>query len=168
MGHGGDLGQVFQQAEVHGRGLKVVVADHGAHGLAAELAIFRRVDLLVQVGLVDFGRVEEVVQQLVLGHVEHFHDDVLAEVRPVGQQLEPAPGGFQGLEIRMVQNAVHEGAEAAVDIRDHAVDHALVDLFVRVDGLEHFLHNRADAEARVFIAVVLRGDVGLADDLREQ
>lgn len=35
-------------------------------------------------------------------------------------------------------------------------------------GLEHFLHNRADAEARVFIAVVLRGDVGLADDLREQ
>ena len=68
----------------------------------------------------------------------------------------------------MMQNAVHEGAEAAVDIRDHAVDHALVDLFVRVDGLEHFLHNRADAEARIFIAVVLRGDVGLADDLREQ
>lgn len=48
--------------------------------------------------------------------------------------LSPRQGGFQGLEIRMVQNAVHEGAEAAVDIRDHAVDHALVDLFVRVDG----------------------------------
>ena len=83
MGHGGHAGHVLEQLDVLRLGAEVVVGDHGAHGLAAELAVLRRVDALVEAGLHHFGGVLEVREQVLLGYVDELDPDVLAEVRAV-------------------------------------------------------------------------------------
>ena len=111
-----------------GRGGELVVGDHRAEGLAAELPVLRRVDVLVQAGLGDLGGVLEVGEQVVLRDVEDLDLDVLAEVGAVDEELEPAPGRLQLLHLRVVEDLVDLPAHLRVELGDHVVDDRLVDL----------------------------------------
>ena len=107
VGHAGDRGHVLHCLDVRRARVEEVVGDQGADRLAAELAVFGGIDVLVQAGLDHFRAVLEVVEQVLLGRVEDFELDVLAEVGAIDQQLEAAPGGFQRLELLVVENLVH-------------------------------------------------------------
>ncbi|MDT4792942.1 hypothetical protein D3C76_687530 [compost metagenome] len=123
--------------------------------------------MLVEAGLDHFRGVLEVVQQVLLGDVEKLDLDVLAEVGAVDQQLQAAPGRFQGLELGMVENFVHLPAELGVDLRDHAVDQCLLDLLALILRLQQLLDEGGDATFGDAIGFVIRSQAGLGDDAVE-
>gem|GEM_PF-6990902 len=156
-----------RQEDVGRAGVEEVVGDQRTDRLAAELAVLGGVDVLVQAGLDDLRAVLEVVQQVLLGGVEQLELDVLAEVGAIHQQLEAAPGGLQGLELRVVKDLVHLLAELGVDLRDHAVDHGLLHRLVFVLRLEQFFDEGRDAALGDVVGLVVRGQAGFGDDAVE-
>ncbi|MCY1529390.1 hypothetical protein D9M68_645300 [compost metagenome] len=167
VGHAGDAGDVLQGLDVRGAGVEVVVGDDRADRLTAELAVFGAVDVLVEAGLDQLRAVLEVVEQVLLGNVEQFQLDVLAEIGALDQQLETAPGGFQGLEVVVVKDGVHLLAELGVDLGDHPVDQGLLHRLVLVVRLEQFGDEGADAALGDGVGLVVRGQAGFGDDAVE-
>lgn len=168
MGDRSDAGHELHQFHVlrcRGEG---VVRDHRTVGLAAELAELRRIDVLVQAGLEHLRAVLEVVEQLALGAVEHLDPDVLPEVGPVDEELEPPPSRFKLLESLVMEDFIELCGKLAVDGGDHLVDDRIVDLLVLPGGLHQLRDEGGHAAAGDVVAVVLRSELGLADDLIEQ
>ncbi len=165
--HAGHRGDVLQGLDVWSARVEVVVGDQGADRLATELAVLGGVDVLVQAGLHDFRAVFEVIEQVLLGGVEDLQLDVLAEVGAIHQQLEAAPGGFQGLKVRVVQDFVHLPAELGVDLRDHAVDHGLLHRLVFVLRLEQLFDEGRYAALGDVVGLVIGSQFGLGDDAVE-
>src|SRR3546814_18662243 len=71
---------------------------------AAKWAGIILVDLLEQLRLVEVGSVLEVLDQLRLAAVEDLDLEVGAGLAVFGQVLEAAPGAFQLLELRRMQD----------------------------------------------------------------
>src|SRR5690606_1058637 len=134
---------------------------------AAELAVLGGVDVLVQAGLDDIGTVLEILQQILLGRVDQFDAGVLAEVGTIDQQLESAPGRFQGLETRVMENLVHLLAELAVDLGNHAIDHGLLHRLLLIVGLEQFLDEGGHTPPGDAVGFVFGAQAGLGDDAVE-
>src|SRR5690606_7185111 len=120
-----------------------------------------------QAGLDDFRAVLEVVQQVLLGGVEDLDLGVLAEIGAIDQQLEAAPGGFQGLEVGVVEDLVHLPAELGVDLRDHAVDHGLLHRLVLVVRLQQLFDEGRHATLGDVIGLVVGSQAGFRDDAVE-
>ena len=64
------LRDLLEQGDVLRVAAELVVADQHAVGVAAEGAVLLLVDLLEERALVELDRLLEVLQQLLLGHVE--------------------------------------------------------------------------------------------------
>jgi hypothetical protein len=167
MRHAGNRRDVLHGLDVRCARIKEVVGDKRADRLAAKLAVLSSVDVLVQAGLNDFRAVFEIVEQVLLGRVENLEFDVLAEVGAVDQQLEAAPGGFQRLELLVVENLVHLTAEFGVNFRDHTVDHGLFDWLMFVLWLEQFFDEGRHAALGNVISIVIGGQFGFGDDAVE-
>ncbi len=167
MGHARDAGDVLHQLDVGGAGRHEVVGDDRAHRLTTELAVLCGIDVLVETGLHDFGRVLEVVQQVLLGDVENFDLDVFAKVGAVDQQLQATPGRLQRLEVGMVENRVHLAAELGIDLGDHTVDHGLLDRFAVVVRLEQLFDEGRHAALGNVIGFIVGRQAGLRDDVVE-
>ena len=115
----------------------------------------------------DFRAVFEVIQQILLGGVDDLQLDVFAEVGAIHQQLEAAPGGFQRLELGVVEDFVHLPAELGVDLRDHAVDHGLFYWLIFVLRLQQLFDKGRYTALGDVIGFVVRSQFGLGNDAVE-
>src|SRR3546814_433384 len=104
----------------------MIVADQTAIGFAAELSVFLLVDLLEDRALVPGGALEllQGASELALRDVHHPDLQHLVGFGVVDEVLEAAPGGFQPLEVLIVQDHVDLLRELAVDLRDDRLDRA--------------------------------------------
>ena len=102
MSHGSNSAQMMQQADIRCARGEGVIADHRGDRFSAKLAITAGVEMLVEGGLGWFRRFIEIVQQLLLGGVQHQNADVLPEIGAVDQQFQRAPGCLELLQRRGV------------------------------------------------------------------
>jgi hypothetical protein len=116
--HGRDARALLQEHDVLRPGAEVVVRDDRTVGATTELAVLRGVHQLVQTALRNLGGILEVCQQVFLGAVEDLDLDVLAEVRSVDEELQPAPGRLELLERGVVEDLVELLGELLIDLRD--------------------------------------------------
>lgn len=168
VGHGADGGDVAQQFDVRRGGAEGVVADHACDRLTAELTVAGGVGMLVEAAAGDVAGVLEVLQQFFLGDVQHVELDVLAKIRAIDQQLQPAPGRLQLLELRLMQDDVHLLAQGAVDFGDHLVDPVLVDRLLVVTAVQYLADERGHALAGDRIAFLRGLDHGVGQKLIQQ
>ena len=91
MGGGGHLGDIAQQDNILLVSVELVVGDDRTDGFTARGVVLLNVGVQVQPALDDLRGVLEILAQRVLGHIQHFDRDVLAEVRPVNQELQATP-----------------------------------------------------------------------------
>ena len=142
MGHRPDAGDITEQLDVRGRRPEGVVTNHRSNRFAAELTVTGGVHMLVQAAAGDITGIVEVFEQLILGDVQHIQFDVLAKVRTVHQQLEPAPGRFQLLKLRLMEDLIHLLAQGTVNFSDHLIDPKLVHGLVVITAVQNFADKR--------------------------
>ncbi|MCY1432605.1 hypothetical protein D9M71_486080 [compost metagenome] len=145
-----------------------VVAYQQAERVPAEGAVFLFVDLLEQRALVELDGLLQVGLQFLLGHVEQAQLQAGAGLGVLHQQVQAAPGGFQLLQVGMVQDLVQLVADQLVDLADAVVDHGHR---VLVDGhafVEHLGGELREHVAGVVLLAVVVGHAALGDDPVEQ
>ncbi len=81
----------LQQLDVLRARVELVIADDGAEWLAAELSELCAVNRLVETRARDLRGVFKVVQQLLLGHTEHFQAVVFTKIGTVDQKFQRTP-----------------------------------------------------------------------------
>ena len=167
MRHRADARHVLHQLDVLVADAELVVGDDRADRLAAELAELRRVDVLVEAGLDRLRRILEVVQELILRGAQHLDADVLPEIGAVDDELEAAPGRLERLVLLVVQDGIELGGDLAVDLGDHLVDDGVVDLLVGPRRLHQLGNERRDAALGDVVALVVRAQPRLVQDLVE-
>ena len=94
----------------------LIVAQQQAERLAAGRAELVAVDFAEQLALIELDGPFEVAGKLVPSDAQQADFDVLRPFGLFGQILQPAPGGLQFLEPRVVQNGVHAVGEQAVQV----------------------------------------------------
>src|SRR5262249_48880842 len=146
MSHGADGRELLHQCDVARAETELVIADHAAVGFAAGLAEFAGVDMQIQAALEDLGRVFEILQQLIPGDADDVDLDVLEKIRLIDHELQPAPGRFEPLHIRMMQDLVDLSAKPKIEIGYDGADQVGVDppLGLRIDGMENPCQRAAD------------------------
>ena len=153
---GGDVGDPLQQRHVLRMLAEFVVADQRAERRAAERAVFILVDLLEQGTLVELRGPFQVLQQILLGYVEHSDLQLRAGFRLVHQVVQSPPGSLQLLEIRIVHDLVQLEGQQAIDFRDAKIDRLLGVLGHRHAGIEQLadelLQQVAAPVARLVVA----------------
>ncbi len=102
VSHGSNSAQMMQQADIRCARGEGVIADHRGDRFSAKLAITAGVEVLVEGGLGWFRRFIEIVQQLLLGGVQHQDADVLPKIGAVDQQFQGTPGCLELLQRRGV------------------------------------------------------------------
>ena len=168
VGSRGDVRQLLQQADVLRMATEGEVADQQAEGLSAEGAVFLFVDLLEQCALVELDRLLQVVLQFVLADVQQAQLEPRAGLGVAHQLVQAAPGGFQLLQLGVVDDLVELVADQRIDLADAVVDHrhgVLVDGHALVEDLGGEF--REHVAGIVLLAVVV-GHAALGDDLVEQ
>ena len=95
------LRHLAQQLHVGRRLVEVVVADQAAERLAAELAVFRFVDLLEQRALVPRRALVALqrLAEILLADVHEADLQHLVGLGVVDEVVQPAPGAFELLEV---------------------------------------------------------------------
>ena len=63
-------------------------------------------------------RLSQIAAELLAGHVEHPELELRIRLDPVGQPGEASPGGFEGLEARVVKEVAHPGPDHLVHRAD--------------------------------------------------
>jgi hypothetical protein len=124
MRRGGDLGHFTQQLRIGRRLVEVVVADQAAERLAAELTVFRLVDLLEQRALIP-GRALVALQrfpEILLADVHEADLEHLVGLGVVDQVVQPAPGALELLEVRVMQDQVDLLGQLLVQLRNDRFD----------------------------------------------
>ncbi len=157
LGHGGDACDFGQQFAVGVAVAEGEVGNHEAVGVAAEGVVLIAVNGLEEAGLLPVLAVLEVLQQIVLGAVEDFDADVLAEFRIVDQVPQAAPRRFQLLEVGAVEDFIHLGADLLINLGDEIVDHLLVDGQtgkIEAGGLLHDARDALAVQIAVFVVQI--------------
>jgi hypothetical protein len=115
---GGNLRHVGDQLHILRAVVEVVVADDDAKWFAAELAIFLLIKLAEQRALVPCGATvfAQRADQVAARDIQQPDLEVTACLRVADQKMQAAPGGFECLEFRVVQNDVDLLRELAVDV----------------------------------------------------
>ena len=168
VGHRGDARHVLQELDVLGSRSEIVVRDHRPVRLSAELPELRGVGDLVKAGLHDLGGVLEVLEEILLAHVQELDLDVLPEIGLVDEVFHGAPRRLEILELRRVHDRVDLEGELLVDFRDHLVEDGARDLRDLLPRLEDLMKERLDTPAGDRVRLVLRADLRRLDDLVEE
>ncbi len=85
--------------------------------------------MLVEAGLDRLRGLFEILLEVLLAAIKHFHPDVGAEIAAIDQKLQAAPGRLDLLKRFVMQHPVELGADHDVDLGDEAVEQGLVDPF---------------------------------------
>ena len=168
VGSRGDVRQLLQQADVLRMATEGEVADQQAEGVSAEGAVFLFVDLLEQCALVELDRLLQVVLQFVLADVQQAQLEPRAGLGVAHQLVQATPGGFQLLQLGVVDDLVELVADQRIDLADAVVDHrhgVLVDGHALVEDLGGEFREHV---AGVVLLAVVVGHAALGDDLVEQ
>ncbi len=149
---GGDFGE---EADVFGDLFEGVISDDECEGFdAGDFGLFD--DDLVHAGLRDGGLRIEVGVEFILGDIEEADFEIGVGVEAGGEELDAAPGGFDGLEGGVAEDGAESGGEGILDefdevgligigggnfipgdeIGDEGVDVGSAGVF-RGDGLRH-------------------------------
>ena len=169
MGGAGDLGDVAHELDVVRAVVEVIIADQRSIGLAAELAEFLLVKALEQRALVPArARIgTQLTVKLRLADVHHLDLQVGVGLRVEDQVMQPAPGAFELLEFRRMDDFVHLLRQLAVERGDHALDRfqhvALDDVLVGQSRLDE----RVDSAADFVFGVRIPGLEALLEQVRK-
>ena len=112
----------LQQLDVFRAAAELVIADQRGERSAAEDAELFFVDFLEQGALVELRRPLQILEQVFLGDVQHLDLQHVAGFALIDQVLDAAPGAFQLLEGRIVQDFVQLQGDQPVDLRNARVD----------------------------------------------
>ena len=158
MRGGRNFGHFAQQLYIRRALVKMVVADNGAEGFAAKLAVLLLINFLEQRALVPGSALEalERLTQIQLGDVHHADFQVLIRFSVVHHVVQAAPGTFELLKVRVVQDQVELGAQFFINRGNHGVD-GFGDVFANQLGLAQRLlcqglHSRFDGTFRLVAA----------------
>ena len=124
--------------------------------------------MLVKAAAGDIARPLEIVQQLLLGHMQQIDKGVFTEIGTVDEKLQAPPTRFDRLESRVMQDHVNLLADPGVDLRQHLIDPLLVDRLLSIGGLEHLGYECRHAALGNGIALLIGLDARLGENLGQQ
>ena len=142
-----DMRDLFQQIHVLRVAAELVISDQHAVGGAAEGAVLFFVDLLEQRALVELGRRLEVLDQVLLGRIQHVDFHVGAGLGLIGQIFQTAPGSLELLELAGVHDFIELIGQQGIDFRDTRVEDRDQVLARRDFAFEHLVDQLVDQVA---------------------
>ncbi|MNC53837.1 hypothetical protein D3C75_1032810 [compost metagenome] len=122
MRHGADHAEVVQQFDIGCTGGEIVAANHRRYRHPTKLAVACRIDMLVIARGSNVWGEFEIRQQLFLGGMEQRQLNVFMKRDVIDQQGQPAPGRFQALKRRSMQDCVHLGTQAPIQFPQQAIN----------------------------------------------
>ena len=168
VGRGGDARDLLEERHVLRVVAEFVVPDQRAERGAAERSVLFFVDLLEERGLVEFRGPLEVLQEILLGHVQDADLEHRRGLALEHEMLQAAPASLELLEVRVVHDLVELRRQELVDRRDARVDRVLEVLGEDDLPLKGLLDELGQHVLGVVDLVLAKGETAALEDLVEK